>query len=151
MMFRILMALVFSLTMIGCATTRKTSTMDDLQTRVSAMEAKVDQKDEEIQDLKDQVDSLHEELRNVPVSEPEPVRSSAPVSAKSKDDILRVSVSAKELQKALKNAGYYKGSVDGKLGDKTKKSIKAFQEANGLTADGVVGQKTWMKLKAYAY
>jgi peptidoglycan hydrolase-like protein with peptidoglycan-binding domain len=57
--------------------------------------------------------------------------------------------SAKEIQAALKNAGFYTGSVDGKLGAKSKNAIEAFQKANGLTADGKVGPKTWSALSRY--
>jgi peptidoglycan hydrolase-like protein with peptidoglycan-binding domain len=57
--------------------------------------------------------------------------------------------SAKEIQGALKNAGFYVGSVDGKLGPKSKKAIEEFQKANGLTADGKVGPKTWTALSRY--
>lgn len=53
------------------------------------------------------------------------------------------------IQRALKNAGYYQGNVDGKVGPATKDAVKAFQSDNGLTADGVVGRQTWEKLKAY--
>ncbi|MFA5272139.1 MAG: peptidoglycan-binding domain-containing protein [Candidatus Omnitrophota bacterium] len=53
------------------------------------------------------------------------------------------------IQTALKNAGVYTGSVDGKIGPKTKKAIEAFQQQNGLTVDGKVGPKTWDKLKNY--
>jgi peptidoglycan hydrolase-like protein with peptidoglycan-binding domain len=51
-----------------------------------------------------------------------------------------------EIQTALKNAGYYDSSIDGKVGPKTKKAIQAFQKANGLEADGKVGPKTWAVL-----
>jgi peptidoglycan hydrolase-like protein with peptidoglycan-binding domain len=54
-----------------------------------------------------------------------------------------------EIQTALKNAGYYSGSVDGKLGPKTKAAITEFQKANGLTADGKVGLKTWAALATH--
>ncbi|HTL47371.1 MAG TPA: peptidoglycan-binding domain-containing protein [Verrucomicrobiae bacterium] len=55
-----------------------------------------------------------------------------------------------KIQQALKGAGYYQGTVDGKIGPGTRKAIKAFQKDNGLTADGVVGRTTWNKLKVYA-
>jgi peptidoglycan hydrolase-like protein with peptidoglycan-binding domain len=51
-----------------------------------------------------------------------------------------------EIQTALKNAGFYSGNVDGKVGPKTKAAIEAFQKANGLNADGKVGPKTWQAL-----
>jgi peptidoglycan hydrolase-like protein with peptidoglycan-binding domain len=53
------------------------------------------------------------------------------------------------IQKALKNAGFYAGSVDGKKGPKTKKAIEDFQKANGLQADGKVGSKTWSALSKH--
>jgi peptidoglycan hydrolase-like protein with peptidoglycan-binding domain len=56
---------------------------------------------------------------------------------------------ATEIQTALKNAGYYAGSIDGKIGPKTKAAIEEFQKASGLTADGKVGPKTWQALGAY--
>ncbi|MDD5669858.1 MAG: peptidoglycan-binding domain-containing protein [Candidatus Omnitrophica bacterium] len=55
----------------------------------------------------------------------------------------------KEIQEALKNAGFYTGSVDGKIGPKTKNAIEAFQKANGLKADGKVGPKTWSALSKH--
>src|SRR3989338_181197 len=55
----------------------------------------------------------------------------------------------KQIQTALKNAGYDPGTIDGKLGARSKKAIKDFQAANGLKADGKVGAKTWAKLSAY--
>lgn len=56
----------------------------------------------------------------------------------------------REIQQALKNAGFYQGPVDGKWGPLTKDAIKEFQRVHGLTDDGVVGKQTWAKLKAYA-
>lgn len=54
-----------------------------------------------------------------------------------------------EIQTALKNAGYYTGEIDGKIGPLSKKAIKEFQAANGLEADGKVGPKTWAVLGNY--
>jgi len=54
-----------------------------------------------------------------------------------------------QIQTALKNAGYYTGSIDGKLGPRSKKAIEAFQKDNGLKADGKVGRKTWAKLQTH--
>lgn len=47
------------------------------------------------------------------------------------------------VQYALKNAGYYKGSVDGRYGDATWTAVWQFQRDNGLSPDGNVGQSTW--------
>ncbi len=57
--------------------------------------------------------------------------------------------SGEEIQTALKNAGYYSGTIDGKLGPKSKKAIEDFQKDNGLVEDGKVGAKTWSKLQAH--
>ena len=48
----------------------------------------------------------------------------------------------KQIQSKLKNWGYYNGSVDGIYGSKTVEAVKYFQRKNGLTADGIAGQKT---------
>ena len=58
--------------------------------------------------------------------------------------------STKEMQQALKNAGFYQGEIDGKLGPKTRAAIRDFQRTNGLSVDGKVGRQTWGKLAAYA-
>ncbi len=55
-----------------------------------------------------------------------------------------------EIQTALKNAGFYAGNLDGKIGPKSKKAIEDFQKANGLKADGKVGPKTWEVLSKYS-
>lgn len=48
----------------------------------------------------------------------------------------------REIQKVLKDKGYYTGGVDGIFGTKTKKAVLNFQKDNGLSADGIVGPKT---------
>jgi peptidoglycan hydrolase-like protein with peptidoglycan-binding domain len=48
----------------------------------------------------------------------------------------------------LKEYGYYSATIDGKFGDKTEASVKAFQRAEGLDVDGIVGQQTWNRLVA---
>ena len=53
------------------------------------------------------------------------------------------------IQKALLNAGYYQGTVDGKIGPSTREAVKSFQRDHDLEADGVIGRRTWDKLKVY--
>mgnify|MGYP001202557164 CR=1 FL=1 len=47
-----------------------------------------------------------------------------------------------EIQNRLSSWGYYSGTVDGIYGSATQKAVIAFQQKNGLTADGVVGPAT---------
>ena len=48
----------------------------------------------------------------------------------------------RQIQKKLKNWGYYNGNVDGIFGSKTLAAVKSFQRKNGLQVDGIVGKKT---------
>jgi len=56
---------------------------------------------------------------------------------------------AQEIQTALKNAGFYAGNIDGKIGPLTNKAIEEFQKASGLVVDGKVGPKTWEALSKH--
>lgn len=55
----------------------------------------------------------------------------------------------KYAQNLLIGKGYAlpKYGADGDFGGETLNAVKAFQKANGLTADGVIGAKTWAKLQ----
>ena len=48
----------------------------------------------------------------------------------------------KQIQVALKKAGFYRGEIDSKIGPKTKKAIIDFQRSKRLKPDGAVGLKT---------
>jgi peptidoglycan hydrolase-like protein with peptidoglycan-binding domain len=52
----------------------------------------------------------------------------------------------RQLQEALKDLGYDPGNVDGHFGDQTESAVKAFQHDHGLTADGIVGEVTWLNI-----
>jgi hypothetical protein len=69
-------------------------------------------------------------------SAPKAQKSVAPASSTNDDDS-----DAKKLQRALKQKGFYKGKVDGDIGQKTKEAIKAFKVANGLKPDFFPGPK----------
>ena len=47
-----------------------------------------------------------------------------------------------EIQKKLKNWGYYSGEVDGIFGSRTEAAVRLFQQKNGLQVDGKVGTQT---------
>lgn len=137
MFLRIIFSSILILGLVGCATTKKgesTSQAQELQTKISDLEKQLQYKDEEIRDLE-------EKLSKGKASESGEIVNAAEV------DITKVT--PKNIQTALKNAGFYSGSLDGKIGRKTKEAIKEFQKANELKGDGVVGKQTWSKLQKY--
>jgi len=126
-------AFVFSLS--GCATMRKDNDLEiqGLRSKVSALETQLKEKDDEINSL-----------RETPVKSSEDINANAGQVTEVKQQI-----DPKQIQTALKNAGYYQGVVDGKMGKKTRRAVRAFQKANNLPADGRVGKNTWIVLKDY--
>ncbi|MBP3721454.1 MAG: peptidoglycan-binding protein, partial [Clostridia bacterium] len=55
----------------------------------------------------------------------------------------------RDLQRALKELGYYTGAIDGSYGTSTSDAVRAFQIENHLTpVDGVAGKNTLAKLSA---
>lgn len=54
--------------------------------------------------------------------------------------------SVRALQVLLNGFGYSCGLADGSFGANTLAAVKKFQQKNGLTADGIVGAKTWAAL-----
>jgi hypothetical protein len=54
----------------------------------------------------------------------------------------------KKLQRALSKLGFDSGKADGSFGAVTVHAVAAFQEANGLPNDGIVGPATAAKINA---
>lgn len=50
------------------------------------------------------------------------------------------------LQQLLESNLYPVGGIDGIFGTRTLNAVRAFQQANGLTVDGIVGNNTWNAL-----
>ena len=133
--------LAVSVSLAGCATARRPKDFEiqGLRNQVSVLESQLQSKDEEINSLKDQLNS---QLQEKEVSSSRRVKVIA--EAKYRPSI-------RQIQKALKNAGYNPGTIDGRMGRETKDAIRAFQRANGLSADGKAGKNTWKLLKKYLY
>lgn len=49
-------------------------------------------------------------------------------------------------QDALTTLGYDTGGLDGVFGPKTRDSVLTFQNRNGLSQDGIIGNNTWNSL-----
>ena len=151
---RLMLAMSAMIFLVGCATTKGPTLVDQLQIKVSQLEQQISQGDRQIQDLRDQIDGLSDrvERQNAPVvAAPVVVApASSPVVETSdlKDsEIIRVDATATDVQRALKSAGYYDGPIDGKIGKKSQKAIEAFQKDRDLGSDGIVGKKTWAELQ----
>lgn len=118
----------------GCTTlSKKDLELQALRNQIHALQLELNQKDEEISYLKE----LLEEKKKT-----ETVKY--PLETKSRPTV-------RQIQIALKNAGFDPGPIDGQMGRKTKEAIRAFQRANGLIPDGKVGRKTWSILREYLY
>jgi len=124
----------------GCASAgrKKDMEMQGLRNQISVLEAQVQSKDEEINSLRENLSNAKEESVSVM-----PARKLI-AEVKSRPNV-------KQVQMALKNAGYNPGPVDGRMGRQTRDALKAFQKANGLAADGKIGKHTWEILKKHLY
>lgn len=52
----------------------------------------------------------------------------------------------RRVEQRLKDLNLYTGAVDGAFGGGVQSAVKAFQKANGLPPDGIVGPRTWAAL-----
>lgn len=57
------------------------------------------------------------------------------------------SAQVRELQQQLTARGYSPGAADGIFGNRTDAAVRAFQQANGLAVDGIVGPRTMAALQ----
>ncbi len=129
---------VFVFLLSGCATMRKNKNLEvqGLKNQVSALETQIQAKDREIEGLRNV-------LTNRSMVEEKKAKKVIPE--------VKSHPNTRQIQMALKNAGYEPGTIDGKMGKQTKEAIKAFQKANDLKADGRVGKQTWGLLQEYLY
>ena len=133
MVINLLLGMLLAFTFVGCATTAKSAiTVDQLEMRVSDLEKRLQQKDQGANNFSDKAEDAQKSDR---------------VNTSRKADLSKAT--KKDIQTALKNAGYYNGPVDGKFGHLTTVAVKEFQKANGLKEDGVVGEQTWVRLSEH--
>lgn len=122
----------------GCATISKQKDVESISLRnqISSLEAKIQEKDAEIDSLRKALSRVTEEkytaIKGAHLKERTPL-----------------SPTNKQIQIALKNAGFDPGHIDGHIGKSTRKAIKEFQKANNLMVDGKVGKQTWRLLRQY--
>ena len=157
MIVRLFLSILFLATVTGCASSGVKVNQEQLQTRVTELEKKVEEKDSEIVDLQYQVKDLSGKVNTADSSdsaENPSDKTASEIASKmnskgNSEDIIRVPASVQDIQTALKNAGVYSGKIDGKAGSGTKQAIVAFQKEHHLTADGILGKRTWKLLKSY--
>lgn len=65
-----------------------------------------------------------------------------------RDDVAISFEDKKAMQQKLTDLGYSTGGVDGRIGPNSRRAIRAWQAANGLTADGYVEQRLFQRLMA---
>jgi len=136
----IAVGILFIMLLTGCATTQRGQGIktQELQNHVNYLELELKRKNQEINRLESELEktqyvTLSSDDQKIGYKE-----SEAPKE-----------IPIKQVQIALNKAGFYKGDVDGKQGPRTKAAIKAFQKAQGLKIDGVVGKATWQALSRY--
>jgi murein L,D-transpeptidase YcbB/YkuD len=131
------------LLLTGCATTSTT------------VKSQTQQVNEQIKELQDKVRFLEQELqsRGKQVSELEmeldKIKKTTGSTQPTKTAPVVKNLSIRQIQTALKNAGFYNGAIDGKEGNLTRAAIKRFQRKCGLKADGIVGKRTAAELAKY--
>ena len=152
---RAAMMIVLASTVSGCAGGRTRQDMARLQSQVGLLDERVSQ--------------LERSGLGATVSFSEPAQSTGPAVSDAGSTRVQPAArkrtakkvaggsataslkpSTREIQQALKNAGFYQGSLDGKMGPMTRDAVKEFQRVHGLKDDGVVGKQTWGKLQEYA-
>ncbi len=138
----VLLCVAFS----GCASARSRKAAEsDLSAKVSVLEKQLVKIEGEHEQLIDAVRTQAREQKEIKQLLGGRQVSSSPA----KQTLTFNNASKKDIQTALKNAGYYDGEIDGKIGPKTSAAIMKFQEENDLKVDGVVGKETWELLSAY--
>jgi peptidoglycan hydrolase-like protein with peptidoglycan-binding domain len=135
--FVLSLLVVFAVSLVGCASMgtvkQKDLEIQGLRNQVSALETQSQSKDQEINNLREALAKADEQAKPAMVQSGTEKRFS----------------SLKDIQVALKNAGFYQGNIDGRIGRQTREAIKAFQKANNLKANGKLNKRTRAALMEY--
>ena len=156
---------------MGCSTAKPVSDYSgNMSLKISRLEQKAEENDKYISELKYEINKLSNQIERLESAsyyeDSDAWDTSANETAASKsgpgdtsrasselpdrqDRIIRVRTSVRDVQKALNRAGYYEDAIDGKMGRKTKQAIRDFQAAHDLKVDGIVGRRTWAKMRNY--
>ena len=130
----------------GCAGGKMSQDVNRLQSQVGLLDQRVSQLE--------RAGGTWQASETMPEPATEPALTMAtgakPAAGAPKGIAVSVKPSTRNIQQALKNSGFYQGSLDGKMGPITKEAIKEFQRVHGLKDDGVVGKQTWAQLSTYA-
>ncbi|MFC1645584.1 peptidoglycan-binding protein [Candidatus Omnitrophota bacterium] len=136
-----LVAILFLISFSGCATTGKSVESSELREEMGALETRMKELEKGQKQLENMV------VNQISLQE-EAVKSGYVIESSARKEVI-ANPSKKDIQVALKNAGYYTGNIDGKFGPKTANAIMEFQKDHGLKEDGVAGSKTWEILGHY--
>lgn len=123
----------------GCSSlsgTRAKKDQDPLNTRLAALEGQVTALNQRVEELAQAGPAQQAAGFEVTPGAGSPAQSAQKFTVR-------------QIQRALASAGFYKGTVDGKEGPKTKVAVREFQRAQGLKVDGVVGSSTRQALARY--
>lgn len=141
--FVLSLLVVFAVSLAGCASMstvkQKDLEIQGLRNQVSVLETQTQSKDQEINNLKEALNKATEQPK---IETVESGKEKAGLKAKTHRSI-------KDIQAALKNAGFYQGNVDGRMGKQTREALKAFQKAHNLKVNGRANKQTWAALNEY--
>lgn len=141
------------LLLAGCSTVPKR--VNTLETKVNALEAQVNSVEQKQSAIEGQTSESRESVAYLK-GKVDATRGPSTVVVTTGqeneghlDKTIKRVLTHNDIQLALKNAGFYNGPVDGKLGKVTKRAIKKFQKANNLKATGKVNAETESLLLQY--
>jgi len=137
----------------GCSSVLNNK-VNGLETKVSTLEAKIDSVEQRQSAVESQTGASRESVGYLKGKVDSRGTSTVVVSGGQgnsgyQSSSGKTSLTHKDIQSALKHAGFYNGPIDGKIGSGTKNAIKKFQKANGLKATGKVNSQTKRLLLQY--